>query len=52
MISYLKEKNLSTYKLPEGLEVVKAFPMAASEKVLKKELEQDIARKLAAEGIL
>ncbi len=52
MISYLKEKNLSTYKLPERLEVVKAFPMTASEKVMKKELEQDIARKLAAEGVL
>lgn len=52
MIAYLKEKNLSTYKLPERLELVTAFRMTASEKVLKKELEQDIARKLAAEGII
>jgi non-ribosomal peptide synthetase component E (peptide arylation enzyme) len=52
MIAYLKENNLSTYKLPERLEVVTAFPMTASEKVLKRELERDIARKLAAEGII
>lgn len=50
MISFLREKNLATYKFPERLEVMKAFPMTASEKVLKKELEKDIALKLAKEG--
>jgi non-ribosomal peptide synthetase component E (peptide arylation enzyme) len=50
--SFLKERNLATYKLPERLEVVKAFPMTASEKVLKKELEKDIALKLTNEGVI
>ena len=49
MISFLREKDLATYKFPERLEVVKAFPMTASEKVLKKELEKDIALKLERE---
>jgi non-ribosomal peptide synthetase component E (peptide arylation enzyme) len=52
MISFLKEKNLATYKFPERLEVVRAFPMTASEKVLKKELEKDIALKLSNEGAI
>jgi non-ribosomal peptide synthetase component E (peptide arylation enzyme) len=52
MIFFLKEKNLATYKLPERLEVVKALPMTASEKVLKKELEKDIALKLEREGMV
>jgi non-ribosomal peptide synthetase component E (peptide arylation enzyme) len=52
IISFLKERNLATYKLPERLEVLKAFPMTASEKVLKKELEKDIALKLANEGVI
>ncbi len=52
IIYFLKERNLATYKLPERLEVVKAFPMTASEKVLKKELEKDIALKLTNEGVI
>lgn len=52
MISFLREKDLATYKFPERLEVVKAFPMTASEKVLKKELEKDIAIKLEKEGTI
>jgi non-ribosomal peptide synthetase component E (peptide arylation enzyme) len=52
MISFLRERNLATYKFPERLEVVRAFPMTASEKVLKKELEKDIALKLSREGAI
>lgn len=52
MISFLRGKDLSTYKLPERLEIVKALPMTASEKVLKKELEKDIALKLKREGAI
>ena len=52
MISFLKERDLSTYKLPERLEVVKVFPMTASEKIIKKELEKDIAAKLKREGVI
>ena len=50
MISFLKEKKIAPYKLPERLEVLDRFPMAGDgTKVVKKELAQDIARKLEAE---
>lgn len=51
MISFLKEKKIAPYKLPERLEIVDQFPMAGDgTKIAKHELVQDIARKLKAEG--
>ncbi|EFK09385.1 AMP-binding enzyme [delta proteobacterium NaphS2] len=49
MISFLKEKEVAPYKLPERLEIIDALPMiAAGQKVDKKALEKAIADKLKA----
>ena len=51
MVSFLKEKKIAPYKLPERLEIVDRFPMAGDgQKILKRELAEDITRKLKAEG--
>jgi non-ribosomal peptide synthetase component E (peptide arylation enzyme) len=51
MVSYLKEKRLAPFKLPERLEIIDKFPMVpAGHKVDKVKLEKDIARKLESES--
>lgn len=51
MVSYLKSRNIASYKLPERLELVDKLPMVAEgQKVDKKRLQQDIAHKLKVEG--
>lgn len=50
MISFLGQKGLSTFKLPERLEVVDAFPIKGDQKVLKRELVEVVTNKLKAEG--
>lgn len=50
MISFLKQKNIALFKLPERLELMDEFPTVADGyKVDKKVLRQDIARKLGRE---
>lgn len=47
MVSFLKQKDMAAFKLPERLEIVEALPMVAGiEKVDKKALEKDILEKL------
>ncbi|RJQ32075.1 MAG: (2,3-dihydroxybenzoyl)adenylate synthase [Peptococcaceae bacterium] len=48
LVSFMKEKGVSVYKLPERLEVVDAIPRNAVGKILKRELKEDIRRKLEA----
>jgi non-ribosomal peptide synthetase component E (peptide arylation enzyme) len=51
MVSFLKEKKISAYKLPERLEVVDALPTVGdSGKIDKKVLKSDIETKVKAEG--
>lgn len=51
MVSFLKEKQIAPYKLPERLEIVDKFPMAGDgQKILKRELAEDVARRLKDEG--
>ncbi len=52
IVSFLKEKNIAGYKLPERLELVDTLPIVGDQKVDKKVLEQDIAQKLKAEGVV
>jgi non-ribosomal peptide synthetase component E (peptide arylation enzyme) len=52
MISFLKEKGIATYKLPERLEIVERLPMVGEQKVDKKRLVQDIVEKLQNEARL
>ncbi|MDO8634935.1 MAG: AMP-binding protein [Dehalococcoidia bacterium] len=51
MVSFLKDKNIAPYKLPERLEIVENLPGAGDvAKVDKKALAKMIAEKLKAEG--
>ncbi len=51
MISFLKQKNIAAFKLPEGLELVDKFPTVADGyKVDKKVLRHDIVQKLSKEN--
>ncbi len=49
--TFLEEKRIAKYKLPERLEIVDQFPTTAVGKISKKDLREDIKRKLAAEEI-
>lgn len=50
MVSFLKEKGIAPFKIPERLEIVDKFPMVADgQKIEKKALAQDIAEKLRLE---
>ncbi len=47
MTSFLKEKRLAPYKLPERLEIIETMPLVpAGQKIDRKRLEEDIARRL------
>jgi 2,3-dihydroxybenzoate-AMP ligase len=50
LIAFLKQQQIATFKLPERLEVLASFPLTSVGKVSKKDLRQDIVRKLQAEG--
>ncbi len=52
VISYLKEKKIATFKLPERVEIVDALPMTASGKIKKNVLRDDVTAKLKAEGAI
>lgn len=49
LISFLKEKGIADYKLPERLEVIDRLPLVGDQKVDKKILVQDITEKLQKE---
>lgn len=48
LTSFMKEKGIAAYKLPERLEVVKEIPRNPVGKILKKVLRKDIKKKLNA----
>ncbi len=48
--SFLKEKDIATFKLPERIEIINEFPLTHIGKILKRELREDITKKLKAEG--
>jgi non-ribosomal peptide synthetase component E (peptide arylation enzyme) len=51
MVSFLLEKKIAKYKLPERLELIDKFPMSGDgQKIQKGELSKMIAEKLKAEG--
>ena len=49
LLRFLEAKQIARFKLPERLEVVDSLPLTTVGKVSKKDLREDIARKLAAE---
>ncbi len=49
VVRFLKEQDIATYKIPERLEIIAALPMTAGDqKVNKKALEEDIAKKVGS----
>lgn len=50
MTSFLKGKKIAPYKLPERLEILEELPLRGYQKVAKRELQEDLFRKLQAEG--
>ncbi len=51
MVSFLKEKGIAPFKIPERIEVIDKFPMVSDgQKIDKKVLAQDISQKLKAES--
>ncbi len=46
--SFMKEKGLAVYKIPERVEIMDAIPRNAVGKILKKKLREDIRKKLSA----
>ena len=49
LVAFLQVQQIAKFKLPERLEVVENFPLTYVGKVSKKDLREDIARKLGAD---
>jgi len=53
MTSFLLNKKVARYKLPERLEIVGNFPYSGDgQKVMKRKLTEDVAAKLKSEGVI
>ena len=50
LVSFLREKRIATFKLPERLEIVDEFPMVGGQKISKKALTELVTAKLKEEG--
>lgn len=49
LVEFLGRRGIAKFKLPERLEIVDAFPLSPVGKVLRRDLREQIARKLAME---
>ncbi|KDB08139.1 (2,3-dihydroxybenzoyl)adenylate synthase [Burkholderia sp. lig30] len=49
LIEFLKKQRISSFKLPERLEIVDEFPTSLVGKILKRELREMIVKKMAGE---
>ena len=52
MISFLRDKRIAAWKLPERLEIREAFPMTASGKIQKYLLREEIARLIGQRALI
>jgi len=53
MTSFLLDKKVARYKLPERLEIVDSFPYSGDgQKVMKRKLSEEVTAKLKAEGVI
>ena len=50
LTSFLEGRKVTKYKWPERVEVIEQMPLSSGGKILKRELEENIARKLNEEG--
>ena len=51
LAGFLENQRIARFKLPERLEVIERFPMTAVGKISKKDLREDIKRKLERERL-
>ena len=49
LIAHLRAQQIASFKLPERLEVMTAFPISPVGKILKRELREIVAQRIAAE---
>ena len=49
LIAFLREQQIASFKLPERLEVVGELPVSPVGKILKRQLRETIAERLAQE---
>jgi 2,3-dihydroxybenzoate-AMP ligase len=50
LVAFLKSQRIASFKLPERLELVDHFPTSLVGKVLKRQLREQIAEQVKAEG--
>jgi 2,3-dihydroxybenzoate-AMP ligase len=50
LVAHLRAQQIASFKLPERLEVMTAFPVSPVGKILKRELREIVAQRIAAEG--
>jgi len=50
MVAFLKEQKITSYKIPERLEIIESMPLAGGMKIEKRTLEEDVEKKLKKEG--
>lgn len=48
--TFLLDRKIAKFKLPERLEVVEEFPLSPAGKILKRDLREDITRKISNEA--
>ncbi|HYY88727.1 MAG TPA: AMP-binding protein [Chloroflexota bacterium] len=51
LVAFLQERQIAKFKLPERLEVVNSFPLTSVGKISKKDLREDVAARVRAEGV-
>ena len=50
LIAHLRAQQIASFKLPERLEVMTAFPVSPVGKILKRELREIVAQRMAGEN--
>jgi len=51
LITHLKAQQIASFKLPERLEIMEAFPVSPVGKILKRELREIVAQRIAADAV-
>jgi 2,3-dihydroxybenzoate-AMP ligase len=49
LIAHLRAQQIASFKLPERLEIMESFPISPAGKILKRELREIVARRVALE---
>ena len=49
LIAHLRAQQIASFKLPERLEIMESFPISPAGKILKRELREIVAERIARE---